>query len=449
MRLVTGALALVLFASIARAEDTTTSEPARSVRSAEDPAHSKIPLRVVRVMPESHQALLFDRARATHVLAEIGGKLDGYTVEDIDDDTVTLNRDSQRIVLVAPPHANRRHRDAAHDRDTAHVRSAAARPSDTAEPAPVDPYDDALPPGAAPAAVASSHAPAATEVGETGIRTVHAPDGPVLRPVVPGEGGIRVAEAPGAAPAPATSAPAPAAAVPAPSGSPAPAPTPGPPTDLGHAPAAETASAGGSGIRAVAAPSQPASDAPAPAAPSPPASPGPVVHPTLATNPTEPRAANAVRAPDRQALDARALADVMTSDGRTRGPRPPAAGPQAADSQAHPVPAAPVASDTRTGDAMVISRGDLDRALADFAGLTSALRGSFSASGVTVESVGEGTIFQRAGLRAGDVITSVDGARLRSLDDAANLYVRASTAQAMTAQVLRGGKPVTLRVVIQ
>jgi S1-C subfamily serine protease len=97
----------------------------------------------------------------------------------------------------------------------------------------------------------------------------------------------------------------------------------------------------------------------------------------------------------------------------------------------------------------VISRGDLDRALADFAGLTAAVRGSFSAAGVTVESVGDGTIFQRGGLCAGDVITAVDGARLRSLDDAANLYARASTAKAMTVQIVRGGKPVTLRVVIQ
>jgi S1-C subfamily serine protease len=97
----------------------------------------------------------------------------------------------------------------------------------------------------------------------------------------------------------------------------------------------------------------------------------------------------------------------------------------------------------------VVSRGELDGALADFAGLAGGVRASFSANGVAVQDVRDGTIFQRAGLRAGDVITSVDGVRLRSLDDAANLYARASTARVFTAQIVRGGKPMTLRVVIQ
>jgi S1-C subfamily serine protease len=100
------------------------------------------------------------------------------------------------------------------------------------------------------------------------------------------------------------------------------------------------------------------------------------------------------------------------------------------------------------GDAIAIPRSDLDSALADFARLTAGVRGSFSANGVAINSVGDGTIFQRAGLRAGDVVTSVDGVRLRTLDDAANLYARAATARAMTAQVVRAGKPITLHVVI-
>ena len=95
------------------------------------------------------------------------------------------------------------------------------------------------------------------------------------------------------------------------------------------------------------------------------------------------------------------------------------------------------------------SRGELDVALADFARLTAGVHGGFSASGVAIDRVGEGTIFRRAGLRAGDLITSVDGAPLRTLDDAANLYARAATARAITAQVVRAGKPVTLNVVIQ
>jgi S1-C subfamily serine protease len=131
---------------------------------------------------------------------------------------------------------------------------------------------------------------------------------------------------------------------------------------------------------------------------------------------------------------------MLTSDGRT-----PAARPAAAATASRPAPPAVSGSP----DSVVLSRRDVDDALGDFARLTSAIRGSFSASGVTVDAVGEGTIFQRAGLRGGDVITAVDGVRLRSLDDAANVYARASTAQAITAQIVRAGKPMTLHVTIQ
>jgi S1-C subfamily serine protease len=97
----------------------------------------------------------------------------------------------------------------------------------------------------------------------------------------------------------------------------------------------------------------------------------------------------------------------------------------------------------------VLSRGEVEAALADFGRLTAAIHGSFSAAGVIVDAVSDGALFQRAGLRAGDVIASVDGVRLRSLDDAANLYARASKASAITAQIVRGGKPMTLHVAIR
>jgi hypothetical protein len=195
-------------------------------------------------------------------------------------------------------------------------------------------------------------------------------------------------------------------------------------------------------------------------------------------------------AADQQTLDARALADVMTSNApapgargptgavtsdhrarRARGPAGvqvatraggawPAAAPEvapratteaAAEATTNVVPRAAIdaTGEVRLPGAALISRGELDSALADFAALTAAVHASFSAAGVTVDSVGDGTIFQRAGLRGGDVITAVDGVRLRSLDDAANLYARAPTAKAVTAQIVRGGKPMTLHVVIQ
>jgi S1-C subfamily serine protease len=135
------------------------------------------------------------------------------------------------------------------------------------------------------------------------------------------------------------------------------------------------------------------------------------------------------------------MADILTADRPTRGPR----------SLGEPAPAhAPAAaSPAAPGDGVALSRSELDGALADFARLTAGVRGSFSANGAVIDAVGDGTIFQRAGLRAGDVVTSVDGVRLRTLDDAANLYARAATAKAITAQVVRAGKPIALHVVIQ
>lgn len=98
--------------------------------------------------------------------------------------------------------------------------------------------------------------------------------------------------------------------------------------------------------------------------------------------------------------------------------------------------------------AIILSRGEVDGALDDFAKLATGFRASFTAAGVSIDDVSDGSIFHRAGLRAGDVITAIDGARLRSLDDAANLYARASTARAITVQLLRAGKPLAIHVTI-
>ena len=149
------------------------------------------------------------------------------------------------------------------------------------------------------------------------------------------------------------------------------------------------------------------------------------------------------------------MADIMTADARVRRPvtvvgtttAPVAAPAQVAAASA--APSAASAPEALPPGAIVIARADFDRALGDFAGLAAAVHASFSASGVTIESVRDGSIFQRAGLRGGDVVTTVDGVKLKSLDDAANLYARAATAKAATVQIVRSGKPVTLHLVIQ
>src|SRR5215217_5375981 len=116
LRLLSGVLALAVFAPIARAGDANPPAP---VRTMAEPARSRIALRLVRVMPESHQALLFDRARATYLLVEVGGTAGGYEVEDIDDEQVTLRSGDKQIVLVASLRSDGRRyeRDDRTDRD--------------------------------------------------------------------------------------------------------------------------------------------------------------------------------------------------------------------------------------------------------------------------------------------------------------------------------------------
>ncbi|MEO7729601.1 MAG: PDZ domain-containing protein, partial [Kofleriaceae bacterium] len=172
-------------------------------------------------------------------------------------------------------------------------------------------------------------------------------------------------------------------------------------------------------------------------------------HPARGKHPAAAKAKPARRtAAGKQTDDALALADVLSGDRSTRSPR----GPSAEALPAEPYPAATRASEPRTAPpagAIQLSRGEVDRALADFAKLTAAIHARFSDTGVRVDDVTAGTIFERAGLRPGDTITAIDGTRLRSLDDAANLYARASTARALTVQLVRDGKPVSLHVVIQ
>jgi S1-C subfamily serine protease len=130
-------------------------------------------------------------------------------------------------------------------------------------------------------------------------------------------------------------------------------------------------------------------------------------------------------------------------------PSTPARTPATGAPPRTPVAGLPAAGAPGAPLAVVLSRREVDGALADFSGLATAIRGGFSANGLRVDDVNASSLFYRAGLRAGDVVTAIDGARLRTLDDAANLYARAATAKTITAQLVRGGKPVTLHVVIQ
>lgn len=345
MRLVVGLLALTLSGSIAIADEVKAPESngpqPEAPLVAPVAVKAKAGLRVVRILPESNQALVFDKNRGTHVLAEVGSTIGGYTVESIDEDEVTLSANGRELVLSAPESTTAIKRS---------LREEKALPAKKGSL--VDPYADTATPSD-PYAADAGDAPV-DPYAEPKVREAIAPS-----PIVAGEGGIRVADAN----------------------------EPTDPYDLG--PAAPIVDAG------------PAPQVKHKADPA-----------WLSPTPTPtPPVASAAEAP---------------------------ADPYAAD----PAPAAPVITPT------VLSRSELNVALADFAKLTKLVTGTFTDKGARLDVVADGSFFAKAGLRAGDIVTAVDNQPLRSIDDAADLYVRASATRAANISVLRAGKPLTLRVLI-
>jgi S1-C subfamily serine protease len=110
----------------------------------------------------------------------------------------------------------------------------------------------------------------------------------------------------------------------------------------------------------------------------------------------------------------------------------------------------PTASASSSGPTTAtIKRADIDAALGDFAGTASTFTAAFTPQGLRFDAVADGSLLAKVGLQKGDVLTTIDGQPLRSLDDAANLYARLPTAHGSTLQVQRAGKPITLRIAIQ
>jgi len=90
MRFALSLASVLVLGSAAFAEEAAPPPAAPAPAPAVAPAAKKLPLRVVRVLEDTQQALLFDKTKSTHVLVEVGKQIDGFTVTDIDEDSVTL-----------------------------------------------------------------------------------------------------------------------------------------------------------------------------------------------------------------------------------------------------------------------------------------------------------------------------------------------------------------------
>ena len=413
MRVARVLLFLALSGAVAHADDAKPQDPHPADAAA---SHVKVPLRVVRMLPDTRQALLFDRTKGTHVVVEAGQAVEGYLVDSIDEDEVTLLSDSGTTVVLAAPDPSWRHRRDEHatgrpgaeGKRTADGKSAAGTAAKSGEPQPADPYADVA-------------AGSELGTGADGVRVVEAPDAPAMAPTsVPagspaaigtGEDGVRVVEAPGA----------PAAAASAPAAAPV----------IASAPTIES-DAAGSGATGSTATISMAPTSSATTAPSSSAQPR-----------TAPARSSSNAKIDHYNAGVDALAAALTGE-----PSPAATGSApVADAPATAAPAA--AGPPAASGGTVLARADVNAALASFGTLAGSIHGAFTPTGVRVDSVAPGSLFAKAGLQAGDLVSAVDGAPLRSLDDAANLSAKAGTARAVSVAVVRAGKPLTLRVTIQ
>jgi hypothetical protein len=417
--------------------------PATAAPAAQTQAAKKLPLRVVRVLEDTQQALMFDKAKGTHVLVEVGKQIDGFTVTDIDEDSVTLTAEGgQQIVLAGPDPSWRGNGRHGTQKPASKAAAKTATPEDPyAAAAPMDPYgDDGVRTAEAPVAPSATAAP--INAGEGGVRTAEAPVAGA-----PTES-VRSAEAPGTpakvvvtATIPSSTIPTAVASTVAPTST-SPSPSMSTTTTTTTTPSTPIVSAAAPVEAPVAAPSaEPvapmdnSSSAAWSTTPTPPVDrEAAAIASLFADTPPAPTAKPATTAKatkaTKKAKDVK-IASVSAA-GTTAG-------------AALPATAAPSPTDGAT----IIAKADVTAALGNFSSLASAVRGSFSAAGAHLDAVAPDSLFAKAGLQAGDTITAINNQPLRSLDDAATLYSRAGSMKSATIQVLRAGKPLSLHLAIQ
>jgi S1-C subfamily serine protease len=98
---------------------------------------------------------------------------------------------------------------------------------------------------------------------------------------------------------------------------------------------------------------------------------------------------------------------------------------------------------------MLIPRADLDRELGDFAALSQDVQVTQQPEGgFRLAAVRPGSFFERLGLRANDVVLRVDGRPINGVEDASAAYAWLRVTDKFSVEVLRNGRPLTLRYVV-
>jgi general secretion pathway protein C len=143
------------------------------------------------------------------------------------------------------------------------------------------------------------------------------------------------------------------------------------------------------------------------------------------------------------------LVELRINGGTAQAPPPPRA------VAAAPAPAVEVTTDEPAVSARTMERRDVDRRLGEEVPrilaettLLPVTEGG-QVAGFTLTRVPEGTLLTDAGLRAGDVITSVNDVPIDSLATLLSLWPRLQNESVVRAIVLRQGRPVSLSVTLR
>jgi hypothetical protein len=104
-------------------------------------------------------------------------------------------------------------------------------------------------------------------------------------------------------------------------------------------------------------------------------------------------------------------------------------------------------ADDKREESYTLRRGELDAAFGDFTRLGKEVRFDLTSEGIALHDVAKGTFLYRMGLRGGDLVRTIDGQRIRGVDDAASVYARLMTASRLAVEVQRGGTSITFRYV--
>ncbi|MEO8839938.1 MAG: PDZ domain-containing protein, partial [Kofleriaceae bacterium] len=175
---------------------------------------------------------------------------------------------------------------------------------------------------------------------------------------------------------------------------------------------------------------------------------GAPVDPAIAT-PAAPVTTAAVTTTPVTTASTAPILDTSSASNWSTLPAPVIAPTAAPVTAAHAVAATSADGPTLLPLPTMLAKADVAAALSNFGALAGSMRGSFTPAGAKIDSMAPDSLLAKAGLRSGDVITSINNQPLRSLDDAANLYARAGSMKVATIVFQRAGQSMMLRLTIQ